>query len=442
MRIDLYKITFLNRKAIPWIIWSIAGLFYFYEIILRMVPGIMTGELMREFHITATQLGVFTAAYYLSYTLMQIPAGLIVDRFSIRHTMLVAILLCISGFLIVHVSRLLGFAEAGRFIIGLGSAFAYISALKAASIWLSKKHFGLASCIVDSLGMIGGVFTDIVLVRMNIGSGYQSSIIFLLITGLVVAGLIFFIFRSAPPHHHGRFGDHTIIRDKTHVIDKLKLIVKNPQMWLIGIVGCLFYLPSSVIGDVWGLPYLRTVYHFSVKESAMLMATLFAGWTLVGPFLGALSDKLERRCLPIKISLLIDAILFSIIIFAPLLTKHLLPHSVLYVMFFLIGVVTGTHPLVFALAKENFPLKIAGTVIAATNTLIMLGGLLFQPLVGFLLDFSSHGEGHYGGHFGAHYTASDYSFALSIIPISLIISIFIMFFVKETGFQLSKNDPD
>ena len=369
---------------------------------------------------------------------MQIPAGLIVDRYSIRRTLVGACLLCVFGFYVVHATADLHMAELGRFIIGFGSAFAYVSALKVASVWLPANRFGLASCIVDSLGMLGAMFAEIVFVHINITAGYAVTIHSLLITGVIVCGLVYLILHDGPERKKrgGRYEELKIV-DKTNAIDKLIIIARNPQIWLIGIVGCLFYLPSSVIGDVWGIPYLKTVYHVTKPQASYLMATFFAGWTIVGPFLGAVSDKIEQRVLPITLTLWLDFFLFSIVIFFPPITGHIISIEFLYVIFFFIGVATGTHPLIFAMAKENYSNRIAGTVVAFTNTLIMLGGLLFQPFVGFLLDIS-HGTLHTLNDY--NYTASNFTHALSIIPISLAICLFMMRFVKETGQRLHKRN--
>ncbi len=434
LRLDLYRLP-ISRKAIPWIIWGVAGVFYFFEIILRMLPGTMSAEYVKLFNINDTQFGMFTAFYYFSYTTMQIPAGLIVDRFSIRKTLFFACLACVSGFLLIHSTRQLHIAELGRFIVGFGSAFAYVSSLKVASIWLPPNRFGLASCIIDSLGMIGAMFAEIVIVRMDINYGYSSSIHFLLITGIIVAALIFLILQDSPASEsrHGKPKKEINIHDKSDVIEKVIRISKNPQIWIIGAIGCLFYLPSSVLGDVYGIPYLKSVYHLTRRDASLLMTTFFAGWVLVGPLLGALSDKFNRRCLPIVITLIVDTILFSLLIFTPMFTSIRFSMTTLLLMFFFIGVATGSHPLVFALAKENYSNRIAGTVVALTNTLIMLGGLLFQPIVGFLLDLNHGSVGALGVQ---HYTAHNYLVALSIIPVSLMICIVLMFFVKETGHRL------
>lgn len=434
--LDLKKISFIPTYAIPWIIWGIVGLYYFFEIILRVLPSTMKSEFISAFQINATQFGFFTSLYYASYVLMQIPAGLIVDRFSIRKTLFTACLFCVSGLFIVHASSNIDVAYIGRFIIGFGSAFAYVYTLKVATIWLPRKHFGLATCIADSLGMIGAMVADLIFIRVNINYGIHKSVTTLIIAGCVVAMLIFFVFRDKAGTKKTRELNKEDTQDFSHIIDKIKRIMSNPQIWLIGIVGCLFYLPASVIGDVWGIPYLQTVYHLSEKEAGYLISTFFLGWVIAGPFLGAWSDRIGLRTFPMKLTITVDAILLCAIIFIPPIFHVLLPSWLLYTSFLFIGISTGTHPLVFALAKENFPDRIAGTVVACINTLTMLGGWLFQPLVGYLLDIDHHTV-HAAGAI-KNYTPANYTFALSIIPISLILCLVVMHFIRETGDSATK----
>nr|MCH9769405.1 MFS transporter [Gammaproteobacteria bacterium] len=251
MQLNLQKLPFVQKKHIPWIIWSIAGLYYFYDFILRMLPGTMTSQLMHFFHVNATGLAVFTASYYWSYTFMQIPAGVIIDRYSIHKTIFASCLFCLFGFVLVHTTHLIHVAEVGRFIIGFGCAFAYIGALKVASIWLPKNRFGLASCVIDSLGTAGAIFTEVALVRLSIKSGYTTTAIILLLIGIAIALIIYFCLHDAPAiSDHGKLKEIDT-RDRGSIIEKLIRISKNPQIWLIGLVGCLFYLPFSVVGDVW-----------------------------------------------------------------------------------------------------------------------------------------------------------------------------------------------
>lgn len=429
--INLRKIPFISESAIPWIIWSVAGLYYFFEITLRTLPSTMSHHLMETFQINATHLSILTSFYYyIAYTAMQIPAGLIIDRYSVKKTLFFACLSCILGFILFNSTNNLSIAETGRFVIGLGSAFAYVSALKVASVWLSQRHFGLATCIIDSLGMIGAMFADDILAHMNIISGISQSIHLLIGIGVFIAILIIFVLKDTPDKKVINKEKKSLnTHDKTSVIKKLHLISRNPQIWMIGIVGCFFYLPSAVLGDLFGIPFLKTVYHLSKTTAPICMSVFFAGWIILGPFLGAWSDNIENRCKPIKITLFIEAVLFMILLYFPVLTHSILPEYALFILFFCMGGAMGTHPLLFALAKENYSNKIAGSVVAFTNTLIMLSGLLITPLAGRLLDYSHHTI-HTSGV--PQYTGMDYIFALTLIPASLILCLIIMRFIKET----------
>lgn len=430
--LNLRNIPFISESAIPWIIWSVAGLYYFFEIILRTLPSTMSHTLMDIFQINATSLSVLTSfCYYVIYTLMQIPAGLMVDRYSVKKVLFFACLSCIFGFILFNSTRNFHIAEFGRLVIGFGSAFAYVSALKVASVWLSRRHFGLATTIIDSLGMLGAMFADDILARLNITSGIESSFHLLIGIGLFIALLIIFVLKDTPDRKiKNKYEVSLNTHDKTNIFKKIVFIAKNPQIWLIGIIGCLFYLPSAVLGDLFGIPFLEKVYHLSRESAPLCMSVFFAGWIVCGPLFGAYSDRIGRRCAPITITMFVEAILFSILLYMPMLTSHRLPDYALYSLFFSMGAALGTHPLVFALAKESYSNKIAGTVVAFANTLIMLSGLLITPFVGYLLDYSHHSIGKIGVQ---HYTTANYTFALSLIPIALVICVILMVFVKETG---------
>jgi sugar phosphate permease len=209
------------------------------------------------------------------------------------------------------------------------------------------------------------------------------------------------------------------------LLNALRLVLANPQMWLIGLIGCLFYLPASVFLDLWGIPYLKTVYQLTPEQAEFAIRWVFIGWIISGPTIGIISEKMRRRRTPLLVSAFMSATLLSMIFYLPGI-----PLLALYVIFFFIGVFCGAHPLCFALGKENCPIEISGTAVAVTNTLIMLGGMVFQPLVGKLLD--NHAINIVFQNGVPIYTAGDYIYALSVIPLGLCISIILTLFLKET----------
>jgi len=147
------------------------------------------------------------------------------------------------------------------------------------------------------------------------------------------------------------------------------------------------------------------------------------GWIIAGPIIGALSDHLRRRRMPLTIASFIAFIMVSIAFYVPLALWEL------NLVMFTFGLACGAHPLCFSLSKENNPHRLAGTAVATTNTLIMLGGVIFQPLVGLLLVWHASGIIENGMPV---YNTHDYIWGMSIIPIALLLSSILCLFLRET----------
>lgn len=421
------------KTAYPWLICLTGMLFYCFNYFLRVSPGVMQTELTQAFHISAYQFGALAAFYYYAYTPMQIPAGLIYDKFGVRVVLACACLVATFGlWFFVSANSYYG-AAAGRFMIGLGVAFAYIGSLKLASIWLPPNRFATIAGMTTAVGMASGAFAQKYLTKFVQISGYQQALHAVLYAGVVLSFLFLFVLRNAPKHspNENQHLMKTPINLK-QLVNSLVIVLLNPQMWLIGIIGCLSYLPASVFLDLWGIPYLKTVYHLSPEQAANVSAITFVGWIISGPIIGAYSDRIKCRKKPIITTSFFATLLLAIVFYFPI------PNSLLIPLFFSIGFCCGAHPLCFALGKENNPIQISGTSVAVTNMFIMLGGVICQPLVGRLLDW----------HAGVTpklvstgvsdlpiYSASDYTFALSIVPIGVCISLLLTVFLKETHCQ-------
>ncbi|MDA0911486.1 MAG: MFS transporter, partial [Proteobacteria bacterium] len=108
------------------LLFILAALFLFFEMALQVSPGIMTENLMISLHIDIFWLGVTSGAYFITYTLMQIPAGLIYDRFSARNVIMLPLLICVIGGFLFGLAPNFYLAACARIFMGFGSAFAFI----------------------------------------------------------------------------------------------------------------------------------------------------------------------------------------------------------------------------------------------------------------------------------------------------------------------------
>lgn len=418
-----------NSAVLPWAICGIGMLFYCYNYFLRVSPSVMQNDLMQGLHITAYQFGTLAGFYYFIYTPMQVPAGMIYDRFGTRIVQFIACVTAVLGVGIFISADSLATACAGRFFIGLGTAFAYIGVLKLASVWLAPNRFATVAGLTTAFGMFSAIFSDKYLTEFVQAVGYKSALHTALIIGIVLSVIIILFMRNKPKEllaHQVKqqYAPMTL----SEMFSALWHVLRNPQMWLVGIIGCLFYLPASVFLDLWGIPFLKTVYRLTPEQAASTVSFAFIGWIIAGPTIGALSDKIKRRRPPLIISAVMSTILLSFVFYFPGFSL-----TTLYTLFFFIGIFCGAHPLCFALGKENSPNRISGTAVAVTNTLIMLGGMIFQPFVGKLLD--KHALNVVMQNGVPMYSASDYTYALTVVPVGLVLAIILSFFLKETYCQ-------
>lgn len=415
---------FFKQVLQPWVICLAGMLFYCFNYFLRSSPSFMQHNLIEALSISATQFGTLISFYYFSYTPMQIPAGMIYDKFGPRFVLFFACLVTIAGLTTFTTASSFSIACAGRFFIGLGTAFAYIGVLKLASIWLPPARFAAAAGLTTAIGMTSAALSQKYLAKTIEITGYQSILKIAIVAGLVLSVIIILTVRNRPiSPTHSTSTNHTPLTIK-QLFSALRIMFTNPQMWLVGIIGGVLYLPSIVFLDVYGISYFQAAHHITAQQAANVSALTFLGWIIGGPMIGIISDKMKRRRLPLFLSSAITALLLYVIFYYPDLTL-----SQLSVIAFIAGICCGSHPLCFALGKENNAPHLAGTAVAVTNMFVMLGGMIFPPLVGKLLDLHASGTAIHGLQ---AYSASDYTFALNIIPSGIVLGTILCLFLKET----------
>ncbi len=127
---------------LPWIVWSAPVLFYFYQFAIRVSPSVLADHIMADLGLHATAMGALASWYYIGYTGMQIPVGLLIDRIGVRLPLTCAALMCVTGCYLFSISDSLAVMSAGRLMMGIGSALGFLSCVKTASLWFSPQRFG------------------------------------------------------------------------------------------------------------------------------------------------------------------------------------------------------------------------------------------------------------------------------------------------------------
>lgn len=428
----------VNRKIIATAILVIivAMLFYCYGYLSRVLPSVMVEGLATKFGSSTgvhsgSLLGMLSAYFFWSYTLMQLPAGILLDRFGPRKIMLLATSACTVGaFLFAYTDNLL-IAELGRFIIGFGTSFAFIGTLKLSANWLSTRWFAVVSGLTASIGLIGAMISVICLSKLVANIGMDDTAIFSASVGLIIMLLTFIFIREK------KSPDYKIAKTPTRtfksVFEQLLLMLKKPSMWLLGLIGCFLYLPISGFAVLWGVPYFESSLNIAKSQAVLILSWLFLGYAVSGPVMAFISNYSRSRKWPLIIGGATSAALLSVVLYGGI--QNIV---VLKTLVFTTGLFAGVQPLVFSISHEYNSSSVAATASALTNMFITLGGSIFLPLFGFLLDMhhasTMVGLAHTGTHVTntLHFVTSDYAFALASLPALLVIASVLSIFIKET----------
>ena len=414
----------MSSKSIkPWLMFGLALVFYAFESSLRVSPSIMSHDLMLDFDISAAGLSNLAAYYYYIYTPMQLLVGLLMDRFGPRVLLSMATLVCTIGAFAFGYTHMISIAKFGRFLMGLGSSFAFVGVLKLAANWLPKNRIAIAAGITMAVGMIGGFFCDTVVPHWVATYGWRGTILGSAWFGLVLFVLLLLVLRDST----GVKAPRARLAESMHeVFANMFSILKDRNLWVNGMIGCMMWLPIAIYAETWGNGYLVDVRGFSAEQASSVNSWVFIGWAVGGPMLGYLSDYFKRRKLLLSLGSLMSAAMFVLFF-----TVHFSPIVMGFVLF-LAGLAGSTQVLVFAVSRDNVPSVASGSAAAFTNLLVMVAGVI-QPLSGFMMDLVHKDAAVH------HYSPAAYNAALALVPLALLISCCLSLLIKDKLLQKQVN---
>ena len=290
------------------VICFIGALFYCYEFVLRIVPGALQTELSAALgHVSATTFGQISALYYFAYSPMQMPVGMLMDRFGPRKLLTFACLCCTVGSLMFRMTHSIFLVSSGRFLVGFGSSFAFVGVLSLAIHWLPRRYFSLVAGLITTLGMFGLMYGEIEITRWSQLIGWHDVLLFISLIGAVLSLVIFFVVRDAPNE-----GSKLHKQPLPEFFYGVLQVLMSPEVWLIGFVGACLYTSLSVFGELWGKTYLEQAHHLTKIEAARTISAVFLGWAVGAPLAGYVSDRTGKRVLPLVLGALLSLISISL----------------------------------------------------------------------------------------------------------------------------------
>ena len=412
-----------KRKPIShlkWIIWILAALFYFYEFTLKISPSVMIPDLMRSFGITASLVGAMSSFYFLAYAPMQLPVGILIDRYGLKLLLSLGSLVCGLGAIFFSLSPGVGLASFGRLLIGMGSSFAFISMVYISSHWFPKKRRALLIGLANSISMLGASSGGGPLTAAIESYGWRHTIGVIGGFGIVLALVIYWVLSLDK-----RDNAVEVETKEKHqsILSSLKIVSSSTKSWINSIVAVCFYMTTTGLAGLWGVPFIEEAYQVSRVLAGFSMSMVFYGWLAGGPIIGFISDHISSRVLVLRAAMVLTLMAVCIVLYATWI-----PIWAVFICTFLIGVFSSAELLSFTLAIEMNPPRVKATAAAFTNFIVSMGDLLVLPFIGFILDFVWNGVIKDGIRV---YSVTEYQKALVCLPIALVIGILISSFLKD-----------
>lgn len=374
-----------------WLIWGLGAAFYLYAFFQRVAPGVMTVELSADFNLTASALGNLSAFYFYSYVAMQIPTGIVADLWGPRKLLTAGALIASLGSLFFAFSDSFVLAATGRLLIGASVSVAFISMLKLASHWLDPRQFSLASGMALFTGIIGAVFAGVPLHLLMEAYGWRATMAASSIFPLAIGILIWIMVRDDPVEKgyksYVTHENRAISHPWSHALKGLKAVFSYRNTWLLSVV------PGGIVGSIlafaglWGVPFLSTHHGLSVTDAAATCSAMLIVWAIGGPILGTWSDRIGRQKPIYTMGAVVVASGWILITLFPGMPTPVLIGALMIIGFFSGSMVTG-----FSYAKSSVPASLSGTVSGVVNMGVMMGPMIMQPAVGWMLDNNWSGE--------------------------------------------------
>jgi predicted MFS family arabinose efflux permease len=404
----------------PWIILICASFFFFYEFMQMNMMNAVSQGVIQQFGIDEEQFGKLAAYYAYANILFVFPAGSLLDRFSTRKIILVAMLICAGATFAFSYAQSLWMAKLCRFLTGIGGSFCFLSCIRLASRWFPPRHMALAAGVIVTLGMLGGAVAQAPLTKLVEHLGWRHALRFDMLLGLAIMVWIWMTVKDFPDKERAHdIHGHEVLH-KLGFLHSMQHALSNRQNWLGGIYTSLVNLPIALLGAVFGTQYLQYAHGFDADHAASITMMIFVGTIFGGPLFGWFSDAIARRRVPMLFGAVISLILVLLVDHF-----HFQSFHAYMIIFFALGFITSSQVITYPLIAESNPTYLTATCTSVASMLILTGYAVFQPLFGKLMD---HGQT------AAHvFTAADFRVPMMILPCGFIVAFIAALFIKETN---------
>jgi MFS family permease len=405
--------------------WGGVALFFLYQYVLRIAPGLVEPELRSAFFMTANDFSTLGSFFMFIYALVQIPCGVLIDRLGVKRVVLSSILLCLVGNGLLIIGNSLWEAQVSRIFMGLGSACGYIGCMKVAADSFPSSNRGFFMGAALTLGLFGPLLAAKPLVHLIETTSWHYAFTVLSVIGVILWFSLVIVMPKEAINHQAtlRWVD---------IKQSIVLVFKTRPILAYAIMTTCFYSPLAVIADLWGVSFLMNHFHLPRGNAANVTMQIYVGAAVSSLLIPWLCERHKEYS---------RGIIYSwfgmVICLITLLYSDLSAYALIAILITL-GVFSSSEILCFGAASHYTTPETSGTTLGVINTFSVLGSACVMQAVGFLLDFKWKGAMDNEGI--RVYSSDEYIFALSSILVFVGVLGLVAFFLYRQGRQLRQNE--
>ena len=407
-----------KNARIATVAWLLAAVYYFYQYILRSAPSVMMTPLSESFGLSALGIASMIGLFYYGYSPFSLVAGAAMDRLGTRQVIpFGAITVGVGALLFSTGDPTIG--SIGRLLQGAGGVFALVGAVYIATRYFPASKAATLIGATQMFGMAGGSAGQFAVGPLISGGvSWQTFWIGMGIAGIFIGAILWLLL---PKEEIAKEKGNGI----KNVLEAFRIVFKNPQSILCGMIAGLLFIPTTIFDMVWGVRFLQDAHGFDYGTAVLRSAAVPFGWIIGCPLLGFISDRIGRRKPVIIGGATVLMACLGWILFGP---AGVLPS---YVLGLLTGIASGAAMLPYTVIKEANPPQYGGTATGVINFLNFTFSALLGPVFARILIKVS----------GEASKMELHHFQTAFLPfiIGVAIAIILTFILKETGPAIRKS---
>jgi predicted MFS family arabinose efflux permease len=405
----------------PFFMWLLPLCFFAYQFILRQWPSLTMAEFMTRFQADAGDFGFFSAAYYVGYAGMQIPAALLLERYKSNLLISFFILIAAGSMALLLYAPNWPLALVGRFFIGVASAMGFLGTSFIVSRWFKPEHYGRMIGLSFSFGIMGAVYGGSPVSLLIDSHGVQGAGMMILWVGVALGVLTLLFLRNGPGENQD--SPCAVPFQKEVVLS----LLKNRSIMILAISNLLLVGSLEGFADVWGVNFLTFAYDISKTDAAGMISFIFLGMLIGGPILAFLSESLG----PFKVIALCGLVMTAVFILLLYTCPWMSPMGLRSVLF-MVGVCCCYQVIVFSACQRFVPQENLGIAVAFLNAINMLGGSFFHTAIGQAARYFWDGRLIEGCPL---YSTNTLVWSLTVIPICALVGSFLVLLTPKNSIK-------